>query len=62
MTEKKKHEVREELRKVFEELTEEERQLLSRVVLVERGFLHQKEPRKGLVSDDLMKAVREVIK
>ena len=54
--------VGEKIRAVLLDLSEEERRLLSEVVRVERGYLHQREPLKAVVNKELLDALREVIK
>ena len=54
-----KDEVREKIRAAIVTLNEDEQKLLSRVLHIERGKLYQQKPR---VKEDLLKAVREVIK
>jgi len=51
--------VNEEVRQLLATLSGEERQLLSRVLKIEHDVLYSSRPR---VREDLLKAVREVIK
>ena len=54
-----KSDVIEEVKKILMSLEEEERRLFSKVVNIERENLHLAKPK---VKDDILKAVREVIK
>ena len=51
--------VREQIVEVLKELNEQERELLSRVLRIERDKLYQERPR---VKEEILRAVREVIK
>jgi hypothetical protein len=51
--------VREKTKEVLLGLTQQEGALLSRILKLERDFLHQKRPR---IKDELLRAVREVVK
>lgn len=52
--------VREKTKEVLLRLTEEERRVLSAVLKIERDNLHLRKPHG--VRDDLLKAVREIVK
>lgn len=54
-----KQDVIEEVKNILKSLTEEERRLFSRVIKIERDNLHLAKPP---VKDDIIKAIREVIK
>ncbi len=51
--------VKDKVQDLLNQLSPEERQLLGRVLKVEKEYLYQQKPR---VKDDLMRAVREIIK
>ncbi|MEH0198716.1 hypothetical protein V7S57_23460 [Caulobacter sp. CCNWLY153] len=51
--------IKEQVAELLQSLTTEEQQLLSRVLKVEQEKLYQRQPQ---VREDLMKAVRDVIK
>lgn len=54
-----KADIIEDVKKILMSLKEEERRLFSRVIKIERDNLHLQKPK---VKDDILKAVREVIK
>ncbi len=54
-----KHQVQEQIRAHLLSLSPEERVLLSKILQIERDNLHQQKPR---IREDLLRAVREVIK
>jgi ribosome recycling factor len=60
MTELESKSVSDKIRACLAELTEEERQLLGKVITAEREKLHMKQPRH--INDDIWKAVTEVLK
>jgi hypothetical protein len=51
--------VKDKVQELLNQLTVEERQLLGRVLKVEKDYLYHQKPR---IKDDLMKAVREIVK
>lgn len=53
------NEAKQKARAILESLSVEERQLLTKILKIERDWLHQAKPR---IQEDLVKAVKESIK